>query len=100
MKQGLTEREKAWINAYFEAGGNATEATRKVYGGTPGACRVKASKKLRKLRPLLTEIGEKGLHRMEYKGITGIDFFLGDLERRIKISEKSESRIFGLAENP
>jgi hypothetical protein len=56
----LIQREKAWIKAYFVAAGNATEATRRVYGGTPGACRVKGHKKLKKFEPILNEIEERG----------------------------------------
>jgi hypothetical protein len=41
----FTERERAWIREYFKAEGNATKASRTVYGGTPGACRVKGHKK-------------------------------------------------------
>lgn len=59
---------------------NATEATRRVYGGTPGACKVKGHKRLMKLEPLLKEIHEREFHEMEYQGIDGIDFYLGDLE--------------------
>lgn len=36
LKSRLTEKEWNWIKAYFEAQGNATEATRTVYGVTPG----------------------------------------------------------------
>jgi hypothetical protein len=36
LKSRLTEKEWNWIKAHFEAQGNATEATRTVYGVTPG----------------------------------------------------------------
>ncbi len=80
----LTEKEKAWIKEYFRVDCNASEATRKVYGGTPGACRVKGHKKLKKFRDILIEIVEKEFHKMEYQGISGIDFYLGYLERNFE----------------
>ena len=78
----LTEKEKEWIKAYFEADGNATEATRQVYGGTPGACRVKGHKKVRKFKTILTEIKLKELDLMEFQEMTGIEFYLENLERK------------------
>ena len=78
----LTEKEVAWIREFFKAKFNATEAARRVYRGTPGSCRVKGHKKLRKLEPILKDIYEKGLHKMSYQDISGVDFYLGDLERR------------------
>ena len=89
LKGKFTEREKTWIKAYFKAVGNATEATRVVYGGTPGSCRVKGHKKKVKFQLILQEIEARGLDRMEYNGVTGIDFYLGNLER-----EKNEQRRF------
>ncbi len=89
LKGKFTEREKTWIKVYFEADGNATEATRVVYGGTPGSCRVKGHKKKLKFQFILQEIKARGLDRMEYNGVTGIDFYLGNLER-----EEDEQRRF------
>lgn len=89
LKGKFTEREKTWIKAYFKAVGNATEATRVVYGGTPGSCRVKGHKKKLKFQLILQEIEARGLDRMEYNGVTGIDFYLGNLER-----EENEQKRF------
>ena len=89
LKGKFTEREKKWIKVYFEADRNATEATRVVYGGTPGSCRVKGHKKKIKLKPILQEIATGGFYTMEYNGVTGIDFYLGNLER-----EENEQRAF------
>ena len=50
----LTDKEKAWLRVYFEANGNATEATRTVYGGSPISCRVKAIRGSRGSYPSLT----------------------------------------------
>ena len=69
---------------YFKAEGNATEATRRVYGGTPVACRVKGHKKLKKFMPIINEIVEKEFHEMEFQGISGIEFYLGNLERNFE----------------
>ncbi len=91
LERRLTEEERAWIREFFEAKFNATEATRRVYGGTPGSCRVKGHKRLKKLEPIIKEICERKLHKMEYQGINGIDFYLGDLERRCEEAENSRS---------
>jgi hypothetical protein len=80
----LTEQEKAWIKEFFNAEMNATEATRKVYGGTQSSCKVKGHKKFKKLRELLTEIQEREFYQMEFQGITGIDFYLGNLQRQLE----------------
>lgn len=82
LDRELTDKEKAWIREFFKAEFNATETTRRVYGGTPGSCRVKGHKRLKKLEPILSDIYNKGLHKMEYQGINGIDFYLGDLEQK------------------
>jgi hypothetical protein len=92
MKSKLTERERKWIKAYFGAQGNATEATRQVYGGTPGACRVKGHKKKRKFNLILQEIEAGRFYKMEYNGMTGIDFYLGNLE-----TEANEQKTFTLS---
>jgi len=65
LKGEVTEREKAWVKEYFR---NATEATRRVYGGTPGACRVKGHKKAKKFELILREIVEPEFDKMEYRG--------------------------------
>ncbi len=83
----LTKREKAWIKAYFEAEGNATEATRRVYGGTPGACRVKGHKKVKKLGPFIRAIRARGFDQMKAGDMTGVEFYLGDMERRAEENE-------------
>ena len=79
----LTEKEVSWIKEYFKAKGNAAAATREAYGGTPWACRVKGHKKLNKFRHIINEIVEREFHKMEYRGISGIDFYLGNLERNL-----------------
>jgi len=84
LEHRLTEKEWNWIKVYFEAQGNTTEATKRVYGGTPGACRVKGHKKSMKFKPILEEIAEREFYLMQYRGISGIDFYLGDLERRVE----------------
>ena len=85
----LTEREKDWIKAYFENEENATEATRQVYPGTPGACRVKGHKKVKKFKTILTEIKLKELNLMQFQRMSGIEFYLGNLERN-----EEEARMF------
>ena len=82
------EKEKAWIREFFKVKFNATETTRRVYGGTPGSCRVKGHKRLKKLEPILREIHEREFHKMEYQRINGIEFYLADLERRFHKEEK------------
>ena len=78
----FTEKEEAWINKYFEANGNASKAARAVYGGTPGGCRVQGHRKVEKFKAILKEIREKELDKMEYQGVSGIDFYLGNLKRK------------------
>jgi hypothetical protein len=87
MRKKLTQKEKTWIREYFKANGSATQATRVTYGGTPGACRVKGHKKLRKLGSLITEIRGKGFDQMKSGDIAGVDFYLGDMERRHEENE-------------
>ena len=84
----LTDKEIEWIREFFRAKGNATQAARNIYGGTPGSCRVKGHKKLKKLDPIITDILEKEFYKMEYQGINGVDFYLGDLKRRIEKDKK------------
>ena len=91
----FTERERAWIREYFKAEGNATEATRMVYGGTPGACRVKGHKKVKKFKGILREIKEKELDKMEYQGVSGIDFYLGNLEREVEEERRFMKMVSG-----
>jgi len=90
LDRALTDKEMAWIREYFKAKFNATEATRRVYGGTPGSCRVKGHKRLKKLLPIIREICEREFHKMEYQGINGLEFYLGDLERRVEEGLKYE----------
>jgi hypothetical protein len=80
----LTAKEKLWIKEYFKAEGNAAAATREAYGGTPGACRVKGHKKLNKFRHIINEIVEREFDKMQYREISGIDFYLGNLERNLE----------------
>jgi hypothetical protein len=96
LTRKLTEKEKNWIRAYFEAEGNATDATRKVYGGTPGSCRVKGHKKLKKFKSLLREIAKRELHEMEYDGMTGIELYLGNLERRAEEAKRFWKEVGGI----
>ncbi len=77
----LTDRERAWLRIYFEANGNASEATRAVYGGTPQSVRVKGHKILTRLYPVIKDMGERGFLGMACGEMTGIDFYLGDMER-------------------
>lgn len=58
----LKEKEQAWIRIYFEAHGNATEATRIVYGGTPISCMVKGH---------ISDnvIMERGFDKMSWRGL-------------------------------
>ena len=78
----LTDKDRAWLRIYFEAKGNASEATRAVYGGTPGSIRVKGHKILTRLYPVIKDMGERGFLGMSYGDMTGIDFYLGDMERK------------------
>jgi hypothetical protein len=41
-----------------------------------------------KFRPTLTEIKEKEFDKMEYQGISGVEFYLGDRERQIEKAKK------------
>lgn len=97
LEKKLTEREKAWIREYYKAEGNATEATRRVYGGTPGSCRVKGHKKLMKFEPILSEIEEREFDKMEYQEISGIEFYLGCLERDFERGEEFGKMMKGFA---
>jgi len=91
----LTEKEKAWIREYFKADGNATAATRTVYGGTPGACRVKGHKKAKKFETILREIREREFDKMECQGMSGIDFYLGNHEREVEEGERFMEAVGG-----
>ena len=85
----LTEKDKAWLRVYCKTRGNATEATRVVCGGTPLSCRVKGYKRRIRLSPVIDDILDRGFHRMRYGDMTGIDFYLGNMER-----EAEEERVF------
>ena len=52
----LTEREWRWLWEYTRTGGNASQAARIAYGGTPISVRVKGHKKKVKLKPFLDKI--------------------------------------------
>ncbi len=54
----LTENEWQWLWEYTRIGSNASEAARKVYGGTPISVRVKGHKKKVKLMPILGRINK------------------------------------------
>ena len=77
----LTEKDKAWLRVYCKTRGNATEATRVVCGGTPLSCRVKGYKRRTRLSPIIDDILGRGFHRMRYGDMTGVDFYLGNMER-------------------
>jgi hypothetical protein len=81
LRGKFTEKEKAWIKEYFKAHGNATEATREVYGGTSASCRVKGFRKAQKFKGIIHEIIEKNLDEMEFHGLNGVDFYLETIER-------------------
>ena len=61
----LTDKEIEWIRELFMAKGNAAQAARNICGGTPRGCRVKGHKKLKKLDPIIRDILEKELCKME-----------------------------------
>ena len=77
----LTEKDKAWLRVYCQTRGNATEATRAVSGGTPISCLVKGHKRLKRLLTVIDDILDRGFHRMRYGDMTGVDFYLGNMER-------------------
>ena len=77
----LTEKDRAWLRVYCQTKGNATEATRVVCGGTPLSCRVKGYKRRTRLSPIIDDILGRGFHRMRYGEMTGVDFYLGNMER-------------------
>ena len=77
----LTEKDRAWLRVYCRTRGNATEATRVVCGGTPISCRVKGHKRRTRLSPIIDDILDRGFHRMRYGEMTGVDFYLGNMER-------------------
>ena len=77
----LTEKDKAWLRVYCKTKGNATEATRVVCGGTSISCRVKGYKRRTRLSPIIDDILGRGFHRMRYGDMTGVDFYLGNMER-------------------
>src|SRR5512143_3297436 len=81
LKVKLTEKERAWLRVYGQTMGNATEATRVVCGGTPLSCRVKGYKRRIRLSPIIDDILGRGFHRMRYGDMTGVDFYLGNMER-------------------
>ena len=77
----LTEKDKAWLRVYCATKGNATKATRIVCGGTPLSGRVKGYKRRTRLSPIIDDILGRGFHRMRYGEMTGVDFYLGNMER-------------------
>jgi len=77
----LTEKDKAWLGVYCATKGNATKATRIVCGGTPLSGRVKGYKRRTRLSPIIDDILGRGFHRMRYGEMTGVDFYLGNMER-------------------
>lgn len=79
----LKEKELSWIRIYFQSGCNASEATRVVYGGTPLSCRVKGHKRLTRLTPVICDFFDRGFDKMD----NGVDFYLSDLERKVKERE-------------
>ncbi len=81
LARKLTERENNWIKEFFKVSGNASEAARRIYGGTCGSCRVKGFRKVRKLEPILVDIHQRGFDKMECQGMSGVDFYLRNLER-------------------
>lgn len=83
----LKGKEVSWIKIYFQSGGNASEATRYVYGGTPLSCRVKGHKLHRRLQPVINDIVGRGFDQMKTEDTTGVDFYLEDRDRRLKESE-------------
>ncbi len=96
LKHRLTEKEWAWIKAYFTFGGNASRATKETYGGTPGACRVKGWRKVRKFAPVIQEIADREFYKMEYEGMSGIDFYLGNLAREAEEHERFMKEVGGV----
>lgn len=95
LQHTLTEKEWNWIRCYFLFRGNASKASREVYGGTPGACRVKGWKKVRKFRPIIQEIVDREFYKMEYGGMSGIDFYLGNLEREAEEHKRFMQEVGG-----
>ena len=85
----LKEKELSWIRVYFESGGNASEATRCVYGGTPLSCRVKGHKRLQRLLPVICDFFDRGFDKMD----GGVDFYLSDMERKVKEREALMERM-------
>ena len=77
----LTEKDKALLRVYCATKGNATKATRIVCGGTPLSGRVKGYKRRTRLSPIIDDILGRGFHRMRYGEMTGVDFYLGNMER-------------------
>ncbi len=76
--------EREWIKEYFKKGKNVTEATRIIYGGSPLSCKIRGNNKVKRLKTILKEIEDRNLNNMECQGISGIDFYLGNLERENK----------------
>jgi hypothetical protein len=95
FKSKLTERETAWIKEFFEVSGNASEADRRIYDGTYGSCRVKGFRKVKKFEAILVDIQNRGFDKMEYQGMTGTDFYLGNLEREVEEREKFMKEVGG-----
>jgi len=78
----LTEKEEAWIKEFFKASGNASEAAQRIYGGSSGSSRVKGFRRVKKFEPILVDIQQRGLDKMECQGISGVKFYLRNLERK------------------
>ena len=76
--------EREWIKEYFKTGKNATEAARIIYGGSPLNCKIRGGNKVKRLNTILKEIEDRNLDKMECQGMSGIDFYLGNLEREDK----------------
>jgi hypothetical protein len=78
LRRPLTEKEWNWIRYYFYFRGNASKASREVYGGSPGACRVKGWRKKKKFTAVLGEIINRELYLLE----GGIDIYLSTLNKK------------------
>ncbi len=94
----LTDREWKWLWEFTRTGSNASQAARKVYGGTPISVRVKGHKKKVKLKPILDRIDkiwdgllERSPDGWEWKKTSDevdgeVDAYLNRLKRRIRKS--------------
>ncbi len=84
----LTDREWKWLWEFTRTGSNASQAARKVYGGTPISVRVKGHKKKVKLEPILDKISDKwnDLTKDVDQIQSEVDAYLNRLKRRIRKS--------------